>query len=232
MSARDDLRAVRTVFAKELTDALRDRRALAVVLISSVLIGPLVLVALSMLIASQEQRAERREIWIVGGEHAPSLVNFLQRQSYTVRAAPADYEHQLRASILGEPVLRVGGDFEAKLAGGEVPSVELVSDAANRQAEAGVGRLTRVLGAFSRERATLGLALRGLSPVLAEPLEIEERDLASTQARASQFTALVPFFVMMAVLYGALRGLTRPCRSPVCVSYIGKAGGIGLAQKG
>ena len=204
MIERDDLHAVRTVFFKELTDASRDRRTLTMVMISSVLIGPLVLLALSALIASQEQRAERREVWVAGAEHAPSLVNFLQRQTYTVKAAPPDYERQLRASTLGEPVLVVSADFEAQLVRGEVARVELVTDSANRQAEAAAGRVTRLLGAFGRERSTLNLALRGVSPVLAEPIDVDERDLASTQARASQFTSLVPFFVMMAVLYGAL----------------------------
>ena len=201
---RNDLRAVRTVFAKELLDALRDRRTLAMVLVSAVLLGPLVLLALSALVAAQEQRAERREVFIDVPGHAPSLVNFLQRQTYTVKAAPADYERQLRTSTLGDPVLVVGADFEAQLARGEVPRVEVVSDSANRPAEAGAARLARLLGAFGRERASLNLALRGISPVLSEPLDVDERDLASTQARASQLTALVPFFVMMAVLYGAL----------------------------
>jgi sodium transport system permease protein len=33
---------------------------------------------------------------------------------------------------------------------------------------------------------------------------LEERDLASTQTRATQITGMLPFFVLMAVLYGAL----------------------------
>ncbi len=203
-SARDDLRAVRTVFAKELIDALRDRRTLAMVLVSSVLIGPLVLLALSVLVAAQEQRAGQREVWMVNAGEAPSLVNFLQRQTYVVKDAPADHERRLRASTFGEPVLVVSADFEAKLARGEAPRVVIVTDSANRQAEEGVGRVMRLLGAFGRERASLSLALRGVSPLVVEPVLIDERDLASTQARASQFTLLIPFFVMIAVLYGAL----------------------------
>ena len=34
--------------------------------------------------------------------------------------------------------------------------------------------------------------------------QMEERDLASTQTRATQITGMLPFFVLMAVLYGAL----------------------------
>jgi sodium transport system permease protein len=35
-------------------------------------------------------------------------------------------------------------------------------------------------------------------------MRVEERDLASAQARAIQITSMLPFFVLMAVLYGAL----------------------------
>ena len=50
----------------------------------------------------------------------------------------------------------------------------------------------------------LSLALRGVSAQLLEPMQVEDRDLASTQTRATRITGMLPFFVMMAVLYGAL----------------------------
>ena len=193
-----------TVYGKEIVDALRDRRTLVVVLLSSVLLGPLVLIALSGLVASFEARAEKREVFVLGIEHAPSLRNFLERQSSVVRDAPPDYEAQLRTAVLGDPVVVVPADFETALARGEVPVLELVSDSANKQAESGTGRVHRLLQAFGRERATVNLALRGVSADLLEPLEVQERDLASTQTRATQLTGMLPFFVMMAVLYGAL----------------------------
>ena len=58
--------AVLTVLRKELTDALRDRRTLMTVLVSSVLLGPLVLLGVSALVASLESRAEQREIYVAG----------------------------------------------------------------------------------------------------------------------------------------------------------------------
>ena len=197
-------RAALTVFAKEIIDALRDRRTLAVVLVSSVLLAPLVLIALSGFIASFEARAEKREVYVAGLEHAPSLQNYFERQTYVVKPAPANFEAQLRSSAFGDPVLRVLPDFEAALLRGESPSVEVISDSANKQAESGVARLQRLLAGYSRERASLSLALRGVSSELLEPLQVEERDLASTQTRATRVTGMLPFFVMMAVLYGAL----------------------------
>ena len=86
------VKAAWIVFRKELLDALRDRRTLLMVLLSSVAMGPLVLVLLSSLVSGIEQRAETREVFVAGIEHAPTLRNYLERQTYRVREAPADYE--------------------------------------------------------------------------------------------------------------------------------------------
>jgi len=192
------------VLAKEMIDALRDRRTLLRMLIPAVLMGPLLLMALSGLISSMEKQAERRELLVAGIEHAPTLRNYLERQTYTIKAAPEDYEAKLRANKLLEPVLVIGKDFEEELRAGERPTVELVTDSANQRASAGMGSLQGLLRGFSSERATLNLALRGVSTDLLQPLDIQERDLASTQARASRITGIVPMFIIMAVLYGAL----------------------------
>lgn len=192
------------VFAKELADALRDRRTLLRMLVPALLMGPLMLTALSALIASFEERAEKREVLAVGIEAAPTLKNFIERQTFTIKPAPADYEARLRATTLLEPVMVVPANFEARLLAGEAPTVEIVSDSANQRAGAGVGGIHRLLGGFNQERAALNLALRGVSMELLKPVEVEERDLASVQARASRLTAMVPMFIIMAVLYGAL----------------------------
>lgn len=192
------------VFAKELADALRDRRTLLRILVPALLMGPLLLAALSGLIASLEERAERRELMVVGLEHAPTLQNFIERQTYTLKAAPADYEAQLRATRLLEPVLVVPKDFEAQLLAGEAPTVEIVSDSANQRAAAGVSSVQRLLMGFNNERAALNMALRGVSTQLLQPVDVQERDLASAQARAARLTSIIPMFIIMAVLYGAL----------------------------
>jgi sodium transport system permease protein len=196
--------AVWIVLRKELTDALRDRRTLLTVLFSSVLMGPLVLVAISGLVASLESRAEQREVYVAGLGNGPTLQNFLERQTYTVKEAPPDYETELRKSRFSDPVVVIPKDFEAALARGDAPVVEIVSDSANQRSEASTGRIERLLGGFGRERAVLNLALRGVAVQLLEPIQIESRDLASTQTRATRITGMLPYFVMMAVLYGAL----------------------------
>ena len=100
------------VFVKELKDALQDSRTLMVVFVTSVAMGPLVLVLMSTLVDKFEKRAEAREIVAVGLERAPSLRNFLERQTYVIKPAPADWEARLKESKLGDPVVVVPHDFE------------------------------------------------------------------------------------------------------------------------
>ena len=162
------------VYTKEIVDALRDRRTLMVVLFSSVLMGPLLLVALSALLASFEARADSRVVYVAGAEHAPGLVNFLERQSRSVKPPPADYEAQLRTRKWADPVVVVPVGFETAVQRGEAPDLEVVSDRGNSQAQAGAARLQRLLAAYGQERATLALALRGVSPEVLVPFEVQE----------------------------------------------------------
>jgi sodium transport system permease protein len=198
------LRTAWAVFRKELLDALRDRRTLVTVFLSSVAMGPVVLVLISTLVSNIEQRAEARELTAIGLDTAPTLRNYLLRQTYTLKQAPGDYEQQLKDSRLADPVLLVPRDFEEALASGEAPVLEIVSSSANQRAQSGVGRLGRLLDGFNQEQGTLRLAVRGVAPMAVQSVQVEERDLANPASRAAQLTAMLPFFVLMAVLYGAL----------------------------
>jgi sodium transport system permease protein len=141
---------------------------------------------------------------VQGIEHAPTLRNFLERQTYTIRSAPSDYEQQLKDNTLGEPVLLVAPGFEAGLSSGEAPLLEVTGSSANQRSQTGMGTLLRLLRGFNQEQAMLRLASRGVAPAALEATRIEERDLADPASRAAQLASMVPYFVLMAVLYGAL----------------------------
>lgn len=192
------------VFLKELREALRDRRTLLRVSLPGLLMGPLMLFMLSMLVAQFEKQAEQREILVAGVAQAPTLVNYLQRQNFSVKEAPADYERQLREATLGQAVLVVPQDFENALARGAELELEVVTDSANTRASASGGGVARLVRGFNEERGRLQLMLRGVSPELLSPVGLTERDLASPGARAARITGIIPMFVIMAVLYGAL----------------------------
>ncbi|MFZ4650041.1 MAG: ABC transporter permease [Rubrivivax sp.] len=190
------------VFAKELRDALRDRRTMLMVLLSSVAMGPLMLVLMSVLFSDLEKSAESREIQVVGIEHAPTLRNYLERAAMNVVTAPADHERLIKDSKLATAVLVVPADFEPRLARGEHAVVEVVTSSGNQRAQAAVRRLSGLMRGFNEERRRLALAAHGVSARVLQAVEVEERDLADTGSRGSQLSFIVAFFVLSAVIYG------------------------------
>jgi sodium transport system permease protein len=198
------VRTLLVVFLKELRDALRDRRTLAVVLLGSVALGPVMLVLLSGLLGQFEKRAEAREIVAVGLDRAPTLANYLARQTFAVRPPPADWEARLKDNRLGDPVVVVPPDFEIQLAHGEAPTLQVVYSSANTPSAGGVRTVESLLDGFDQEQRRQRLVARGVAPGLLRVSRLDPHDVADPAARAAQFTGLLPFMVMMAVVYGAL----------------------------
>jgi sodium transport system permease protein len=192
------------VFAKELRDALRDRRTLLLVLLSSVALGPLMLVGLSGLLGQIEKQAEARDVEIVGLDRAPTLANYLARQTLVTKTPPADWETQLRADRFSQPVVIVPPDFEIQLAHGEAPVLQLVFSSANTGSQSGARRVQAALQGFDQEQGRLRLIARGVAPGVTSAIQVDPHDIADIAARAAQFTGMLPFLVMMAVVYGAL----------------------------
>jgi hypothetical protein len=112
------------VFRKELLDALRDRRTLLMVLLSSVAIGPLVLVLLSALVSAWRSAPRRASWWWQGIEHAPTLRNYFERQTYSCVAAPPDFERSCATASWATRCWS-SARLRGRAARGEAPLVEL-----------------------------------------------------------------------------------------------------------
>ena len=96
MSTRRFLRQLFVVFRKELSDSVRDRRAILAI-VFGVLVGPAVIAFMVNRIAERQRSAEQVAIPIVGAAHAPALVDWLRPQwGVTVVDGPRDPERAVR----------------------------------------------------------------------------------------------------------------------------------------
>lgn len=198
------MNATLTILYKELKDALRDRRTLMVALLSSFLGVPLMLLIFSVVLSQIESQEDKRTVLAVGIEHAPGLENFILRQGYQVKAAPADYEAKSQSKELDQPVLLVPQDFSSKMAAGEKLTLEVAYDPSNRPAEFGLRPLKRLLDAYVQETALMALSMRGVSPELLQTLEIKERYLQRPEERKATITTMLPMMMLMAVVLGGM----------------------------
>jgi len=198
------MRGTLAVFRKEVIDALRDRRTLIAILISSVAMGPFILLLLSGLISSMERQVESKTVLVSSLTASPRLVNYLQRQNLLVEEAPPDFEQQIRSGTLERPVIEIEEGFDERLADGLRPKATVLTNSDHKAAVAGAQRAERLLHGFERETGLLGLAAMGVSRDLLQPIEVDDIDLASRSPVGAQFTSMLPYFILMAVVYGAL----------------------------
>jgi sodium transport system permease protein len=198
------MRAALVVFAKELKDALRDRRTWLVVLISSLVAGPVSLLLIAGIVSSAEESAARREVVIANAASAPTLVNFLQRNGASVRDAPADYREELLSGRLQNAVVVIPDDFGPRLASGEPVRLEVIFDETAQRAQTAVRTTIALLQGFNREQGTQRLLARGVSPQVLQPLQIEEVNLAGSRARGAQLLFLVPWLALVGAVVGAI----------------------------
>jgi sodium transport system permease protein len=198
------MKAAAIVFRKELVDALRDRRTWIVVLLSSLLAGPVSLLLIASLVTSAEDSAARREVVLVNGSAAPALVNFLQRNGATIVEAPPDYRDQLRSGRLQNAVVVIPADFRERQAAGESVRLDVVFDESASRAQSAVRTTLGLLRGYNRELGTQRLLVRGVSPQLLQAIEIEEVSVAGSRARGAQLLFLVPWLALVGAVVGAI----------------------------
>lgn len=195
-------RLVATVFRKEMKDHLRDRRSVLSAL-AGPLIGPLVFAVMFTLMASWFREGKPLEVPVVGRQHAPSLIAFLQRHGATLTDAPADYEAQIQAGKL-DAVLIIPEDYGKDFTSGHPAAVQMVVDNSRNQARSTIQRLRKLLEGYSGMLGAQRLWARGVSPELASPVRIEEVDLATPERMAANVLNMIPLFLVFAAFMGGM----------------------------
>ena len=192
-----------TVLRKELLDMFRDRRTGMVTLLSAICAGPIFLLLIFNLIASQAERARDLKLPIVGAIYAPAVVAFLERQQVTVSEAPADYDAQIRRGDL-DVVLIIDDQFAADVAQGKAGSVQLVFDRSRDRARASIEQTESLLRRYNRLWGEQRLMLRGVASTVANPLRIETSDLATPQQSGALVLFLVAYYGLFASVMGGM----------------------------
>ena len=202
MSVDSALGRIATIVAKEIVDTLRDRRT-ALVTLMPALFGPIFLVLMLHLVASQSDKARVLELPVAGAANAPALVDFLARQQVAIKPAPADFESRVRDGNL-DVALDIDAKFAEDVAQGKPGIVRLYYDRSRDRARASIEQTESLLRAFNREWGRGRLVLRGVSPEVASPLDVEVHDLATPQSSGSIVLFLVAYYGLFAALMGGL----------------------------
>jgi sodium transport system permease protein len=196
-------RTIWTITRKEIIDNFRDRRSIFNALFS-VSINPILYIVLFgfMNRAFSDQATQTLQLPVVGSEHAPNLIAFLDQQNVDILPAPADPEAALLAGDV-DVVLVIEADFAEAFSQGEPAPLQVLRDESNDGASVLVNRTEQLLRQYSQQTASLRLLARGISPLIIQPLDVQEIDV-SPQARGAAGTvlSLLPVIMFTAAFLG------------------------------
>jgi sodium transport system permease protein len=192
-----------TVAGKEVLDTIRDRRAMLVTLLTAIAAGPVFLVLIFNMTASQADKSRELKLPVVGQENAPALIAFLERSQVLIQTAPEDYETKIRAGEL-DVALWIDPAFETDVAAGKAGTVRLVYDRSRDRARVAINSAESLLAGYSRLWGTQRLLLRGIATEVARPLKVEDIDLATPQQSGSLILFLVAFYGLFASMMGGM----------------------------
>ena len=200
--------AIGWVFRKEVVDNFRDRRTLFSALVFGPLFGPVLFAVLVSVMLEQTlaKLDDGLELPVTGGEHAPNLMAFLKRYDINTRPGPADLAEAQRLVRNGDEdvILWIEADYGAALASGQPARLTLVFDQSNNTAGRSVGRVKRVLNGYGNRMAALRLQVRGLSPWLLRPVDVDELDVSTATGRSVLLLGMLTYFLLFAMLMGGL----------------------------
>lgn len=191
------------VARKEILDMIRDRRTMLVTLVTAIAAGPVLMLFVLNLVARQADRPREISLPVLGREHAPALMAFLERQQVALAAAPADFEERIRAGDL-DVVLEIDAAFAADVAQGRPGTVRLAFDRSRDRARASIAEVESLLHAYGREWGRGRLLLRGIAIDVANPLNVESRDLATPQSSGALVLFLIAFYGLFAAVMGGM----------------------------
>lgn len=202
------MRTLFTVFFKEILDNIRDRRTLMSALIMGPIFGPVMFAFIINLSIDRalDDAESTMELPVIGREHAPNLMRFLQSRNIDIVSGPDDIHGAAEAVKLGvhDVVLVIPEGFGEQLADTIPARVELYSDEANSQGEKEARRARSALNAYNQQLATIRLSARGVNPMLLRPIDIDDIDVSTPSGRSAMLLGMMSYFFIFALLMGGM----------------------------
>jgi sodium transport system permease protein len=202
------MRTLAAVFRKELLETLRDRRALLSSLVMGPLFAPLLFIGMLAISLDRSVSAldEAVAVTVSGAERAPNLVRFLREQGFalTLRDGP---DSDLRRWIEDDAelvVMAVPEGFGERFAGGRPARVLVYADGSNSKADRRADRLRAAVGGYSGSIASLRLQARGISPLVAQPVIVDDVDVSTPAARATLVLGMLSYLILLVALVGGM----------------------------
>ncbi len=193
-----------TVLVKEVRDNLRDRRTI-LSSFSLALLGPAAFIGMMTFVLNTAvgRSDDAIEFSVVGAEHAPGLIGYLESQNTRFERIETDDPHAEIEADRHDLLLVITQDYPERFRAGQINSVALVYDSSEiGSVRRHFSALRGMINQYTRTIGILRLQLRGIDPAVVSPLVVEVVDTASPAARALSVLATLPYLLVLVIFMG------------------------------
>lgn len=206
------LRNIGTIFKKEMTDTLRDRRTLIFMLLVPIVAIPLLIMFTSSMLVSTVTKAqeEKASIVIIGMENLPpDLRDSLLNSSRMDVRPEAGYEgvDPLEGLRAGEfmALVEIPENFQNALEMESPTEIEIYYDMAEMKSDFAVDKLKDIFHPYRDQVVEQRLSERDISADILLPFEITSQNVASAQKVAGkELGAMLPYLIIIMCFLGAM----------------------------
>ena len=196
-----------TIYLKELTDSLRDRRTLISMIVIPVLLMPVIFFVGGTVMSKVVRKAkdEATSLVILGAADSPGVVAALKAdRKFRVIETQADYK-----TLISEKKIRLAVEipagFEAALKSGTASTVTLYHYEGEMKSGMGVGEADRFFRNLREKTVEARLSDRGLSADLVKPFDIRRQNVAPPEKVGGNIIGgLVPYMIIILCFTGAM----------------------------
>jgi sodium transport system permease protein len=202
------VRAILTVFLKEIRESLRDRRTLWSAFGFGAILSPLLLGGLLSLTIKRNDPLNDMPVLLAvsHAERAPNLVGHLVEYGITVH--PVKYDNAAARKAVQDHdqrlVLMIPEDYAKRFAAGQPAPLELYSDSSDQTADRDVRRTKTILASYGAVITQLRLMARGVDPTTLAPIAVHDVDVSTPASRSVLALGTVSIFVFMSLFMGGI----------------------------
>jgi sodium transport system permease protein len=146
------------------------------------------------------------QLAVAHGERAPNLLAFLREHGVRITAV-GDDDRAARAAVRAGRLallLAVDADFGKRLAAGLPAPLALYADASDVAASGDSARVHALIGQYGSLLARLRLAARGIDPLVAAPLAVQDIDVSTPATRSVLILGTLSYLVLLTMLMGGM----------------------------
>ena len=200
------------ILIKELTDMIRDRRTIFMMVVMPLVVIPLLAITAIKLTQSQIEKAKDKElrVAVIGETAAPELFKRLSKEEnfFLVTMTNADSARAMTAEQTLDGVVIIPQDFSEFVEGDKQATIRLIFKS-SESLDAARRRIEAIIDQYDREIVNERIGRLQLDETLFDAIAIEREDVASTEEKfAENAGGFLPYifiiFGFMGSIYPAL----------------------------